>query len=396
MPMATQTDSISNGWRDMISLSTGYCIATASFNVAPLLIGAMLLTLSLEENQAGLVLTIEWMIMAVTSFLLAPFEKFFPSRKTMLTGISIIFVTYGFTTYYQQYHTLIALKAVCGFGAGLLLLGINKRVAASNDPVRLYGIMSISATTIGALLLMVMPQIIALNGLSGAYSVLAITMLVAFPLIALAPSTQQEGSESIPEEVHNYRIPPLMAILLFIPLFIIQTAQSAYFSFTESIGAQTGLSIEEIGLRLALSYLLFGISGSALASWLGYRWGKQWPLFTGLILNALAIYTICNTENSSVYTAAVMVQTFSYFFTIPYQLGFAADLDKSGRLAAASAGVMFFGLAVGPLFGGELISHFGYLSLGITMAIGTIFSIVLFYIVRKLPPIAALKLIKEQ
>jgi hypothetical protein len=63
----------------------------------------------------------------------------------------------------------------------------------------------------------------------------------------------------------------------------------------------------------------------------------------------------------------------TFFFLIPFLMGTAAALDRSGRWTVAAGSTMLFAAALGPYAAGEVISRWGYPGLeGLVLAGGVL------------------------
>ena len=126
------------------------------------------------------------------------------------------------------------------------------------------------------------------------------------------------------------------------------------------------------------------VGASALASWLSYRLGRYLPLLLGFAVYGLGALTMAITDNGQLFAASFMMLTFGYFFVLPYQLGIPADLDPSGKLSGLGVGIIFIGLSCGAYFGGLLVAHAGYPSLGIVAATTAAAGVaLLLYVIRR-------------
>ena len=356
-------------WREILALCGAFSLATVAFNTAPLLIGALIAVLGLAEESAGLLMTLELLAMSVVAFALSAWGSRFSTRPAMVSSVLLACAAHFLAANADSYSALVVLRGLAGVSAGFLLLAVNTRVAASAEPVRLYGIVTVATTIVGATMLALQPNLIQRFGMFGAYGALAGLCVLLVFLVALIPANSERDSSSESGELTPLPISTPQILLLMTGIFLIQITQSAFYGFSERLGVeQVGLTPEQMGVLLAVGYLAGAIPGSALASWMSYRFGRLMPLLVGLLVFAVCLNVAGTTENTSMFVVFFVAMNFCYFFTIPYQLGISADLDPAGRLAGAGNGVFFFGLACGPYLGGYLVGKYGYGSLGLAVA----------------------------
>jgi predicted MFS family arabinose efflux permease len=357
---------------EVAAIASAYALATTPFNIMPLIVSAIIAGFGIGEGTAGAITTVELLTMSITAFLLAPLAPKLVSRKLFIFAVGLAVVAHTATLFTDSPASFLMARILAGLAAGILLMGLNTRIACAHDPVRLYGIATVTGTVISVILLIAIPILIHQFNYLALFAVLAILGLIILPVQRLAPAQTNHKAQS---QVLT-KLPLILIGLLILGLFIIQLVQSGYYAFVERMAQQHALPPEAIGGLLSVAYLT-AVPGSALATWLGERWGNIKPIVIGLLGHIIAILLACYSDNTHIFYAAVIAQTFFYFFSIPYQLSIAAHLDSSGRLASISAAVFFFGLACGPILGGWLIENWGYQGIAISVVTFTTLGIVI-------------------
>ncbi len=361
------TDAVSR--RQLSAVAAAYSLATTPFNIAPLLVGGLITVMGASEQQSGQLMTLELLSMSVVAMVATPLGD--RARRPLILALAtlVLVVVHILSAMVQVYALLLALRVVAGVGAGILLLAVNTTIAASGDPVRLYGAGAVAGTSLGVALLFLMPPLIADHGLAGAYGPLAIVALVVLGFVRwMASTTGAASPEQVPQEKAEMGVSPLRVALMLFALFVIQMTQAALYAFSERMGVEAvGLSTADMGLLLAVGYLS-AVPASVLASWLSYRLGRYLPLILGFVAYGMATLTMAVTASVQLFVVSFVLFNFSYFFVLPYQLGIPADLDHSGKLSGVGVGTIFIGLSCGAFLGGVLVSQFGFTSLGIVAA----------------------------
>ncbi len=357
---------------EITAIASAFVLATIALNLMPLLIGAAMSILPLTEAGAGALTTSELLIMSATTFLLAPWAPRLVGRYLIVAAVCLAVIAHASTLLATTTESYSWIRALAGFAAGLLLLGANTRVASSHDPVRLYGICTVSGATIAMLLFGVLPSLMSEYGALALFVTLAALGLVIAPLQGFFPKTISTAHTQTNKPV---ALPLMLFILIGIALFTIQLTMASFFAFVERMAINSHeMTPESLGAMLSAA-LLAGMLGSALATWLGERWGQLLPLVLGLSGHGLATFIACTTEDANLFNASVMAQALFYFFSIPFQLGLAAQLDSSGRLANVAAAVYFLGMSCGPILGGWLVETWHYGALAWAVTLGVVLSI---------------------
>jgi len=365
-------------WKESTALSASYTLVMTPANISPFLTMAIMASLLLSEDQTGLVLSIELTVVAFTSAFLSKFALLVALRKILITGLVILIAGNMMSVMAESLDSLISYRVIAGFGAGLLLLGVNIGVAATPDPVRAFGFANTAGLIAAVILSLILPSLIDLYGLTGAYGALVVLALLCLPLIFLyKPVIQTVKTDAIltPLDIKTSKIIMLIVALLLTPAIYL-----SFYVFLGPIGTSTGLSMQFIGILLAIGQIE-GVAAAAFASWLGSRFGILKPMMIALIVQTLAIVIATNTTIDWLFSTCFLVLNALFLFAMPYQLGIGAALDNTGRLAAIAAGAFYFGAAIGPILGGYLISQFGSSSIGIVACVGMVIALSCFWIV---------------
>jgi predicted MFS family arabinose efflux permease len=154
------------------------------------------------------------------------------------------------------------------------------------------------------------------------------------------------------------------AIMAMVALFTFEIGQGATQVFLEQFGLRTGLEEIRIGQILGVAAFL-GLSGGALAAWLGNRFGNLRPIVVGIGFNALFASTLALGTIPILFAASYLGWNMAYYFLVPYMLGVLAQMDDRGRWVVAADAVWWLGAAPGAAVGGILVEKGGYNTLAI-------------------------------
>ncbi len=326
----------------------------------PLLVGAAVVGLGMDEQGAGLLSSVELITVALVSFMIAPQMGVWPRRNVALIGAGLAILGHAGSTVAPLLLPLALARILAGFGAGMMVAAGNACIANAENPDRLASLVIVSMCVVQLVTLNLMPVFVERWSYAGAYGFEAAFVLLMMPLILLLPQYRpdRDGPES---GRRGFPIGAAIAIAVIVGLF--SAREAALWAFSQQIGVQTGLSNQQVGTVLGITGAL-GILGAVAAAALGTRYGRMKPLIVGLVMNAVLSFWISQTNDPIVFSIVEIVYHAFLFFTVPYLFGMAAELDGLGRLVAVAGGSILLGGALGPAIGGVLISWQGYTAIG--------------------------------
>jgi predicted MFS family arabinose efflux permease len=129
--------------------------------------------------------------------------------------------------------------------------------------------------------------------------------------------------------------------------------------FLEQYGLRAGLGEIQIGQILGITATL-GLTGGALAAWVGNRYGNVKPVVIGITFNAVFASTLVLGTLPILYGASYLGWNMAYYFLVPCMLGVLAQMDDRGRWAVAADAVWWLGAAPGAAVAGMIVEKGGY------------------------------------
>jgi predicted MFS family arabinose efflux permease len=173
------------------------------------------------------------------------------------------------------------------------------------------------------------------------------------------------------------------AVMAMVALFTYEIAQGATQVFLEQFGLRTGLEEVRIGQILGVTAFI-GLSGGALAAWMGTRFGNLRPIVVGLGFNVLFASTLALGTIPVLFAASYLGWNIAYYFLVPYMLGVLAQMDDRGRWVVAADAVWWLGAAPGAAVGGILVEKGGYTTLAVLApVVGIICVLILIPTIRR-------------
>jgi predicted MFS family arabinose efflux permease len=271
------------------------------------------------------------------------------------------------------YLPMIAGRLLIGSGSGLAIAGANAAIASRADAERIFAIIWTMGGAITALLAIGLPKLVVGGNFPLGFGVLLALCFAAVPLIfwipprpaasearaafvtvaAVAESPGTRGA--LPGAISAPRVGLLdpLNILTLLGIFVYSLAEMALWQFSFDIAVDNGIPYERVGYFLGVTGFV-GLSGGAIAAWMGLRFRRVAPIVIGSLLSVVGRGIYITATSSEALFVAALFWGIGFYFVSPYQIGLAAALDRSGRVAVASAGVSNLGYGLGPTLGGRI------------------------------------------
>ncbi|MCH8889855.1 MAG: MFS transporter [Myxococcales bacterium] len=331
-----------------------------SYCAMPYLIGSVADGMGLGVDQAGLIGSAELLIVALSAFAISAKVRVLPRRKVALLGGVIAIMGHSLSLLTNSIEALIICRALAGVGAGMTLAIGNACLAASHDPSKAYGqVMMLLATVTAGIIVSLgySTEIWSYYGVFGTQAIVVALMLIPMSFLP-------EGDETQPEDdVSQGRVPMLPATLIVVGILLWHFCDNSIWGFSERIGNKIGMEPAAIGWLLG-GGLFVGVIGGFIASSIGTRYGRIWPVCVGIAVAVACISVITSTAIIPTYTASILTYIVSFMFITSYIYGLAGELDHHGRVMAAASGAGNLGVALAPFLSGKLIASGGYEAMG--------------------------------
>lgn len=369
----------------IVSVVAGLIVAQLTFNLLPMLIGALSQSMDLDGEQAGLVGSVDMGLLAITAMLVAPVLHRVSLRVLAVWAASASLLIQLMSIFIGEYGLLLAIRGASGIASGVLYAAASAALARSAQPDRAYAKMMVGAMIPTVLMTVSAPYAIESWGLAGAFGTMAAVAALGLPLLRFIPS---EAADRAPIMLDESTDRPVLlrrsSLVLITAHFFIMISFGGLWAFTEQIGVGTGLALDEFGFTIGLSSIV-GTAGAFGAAWLGTRFGRTRPLLISLVATGVLSVAMTNSSHPFEFILFIVLWSMTWTFISPYVMGAAATLDPNGRLVAAMGGAGMVGVALGPFVSGWLLQTggleaIGFYVLGTTVAL----SVLLFPLLRRL------------
>ena len=349
---------MSDQTRDPVRHIVGTCaaqvLAIAAVILSPLTVGGLILGLDIGEVEAGALVTVELLVMGITSILVAPVSVRIPYRLLALAGGILLLAGHAGAATAADLNELYPWRILAGVGCGCLMATVNAAIAQARAPDLLYGLAWAAAYIFTSIMAIVITESNDLVTYDILYGYLAVTLLVFLPLVWFVPEHgSASASLSLPADSIG------AGSILMAGIMVIGISMMAYYAFLERLAVQIGADPSETG-RIVAAVQIAGIIGGLLAAPVAGRFGLVAGLCATTVLHAVSVTLAVWADSVIMLGIIAFFETVLFIIMIPLMLTLAASVDDKGRWAAIAGGVFVLSTALGPVFGALLIEETGY------------------------------------
>ncbi len=370
------------------AFAAAYGVGILNLLALPYLISAIMNDLKLDAAQAGFLMSAEFVFTMLASLVVAPAMGRAPRRSLALGGAIVVIAANLISASTTDIYWLAAIRCIAGIGAGLCLACGNASVASAKDPDQAAGHMNFLFVGLMAIIMIVYADAMGSNGLAGLYYAIAATNALMLLLIVFMPQKAiiHANAHHFEHGSKHQNLFSVTAVCMMAAMFFFSMRDTMGWAFVEQVGVSVGYSGEELGKLFSLQSFI-GLLGPLAAAVIGKRFGMSTPVIIGIITTgAVSLGYVLGESSKEMYTIAVMMISTTYFYALAYLTALAAQLDREGRIAAASGAFLTLGIAVGPAFTGLLAESGGFTLVGWGIA-----GVVLLTLLTVLVPLAAVR-----
>lgn len=322
---------------------------------APLQLGVISNRFSLEASSAGGIVTMEMLCTAVAAFGLSkPLARL--SLPMVALGAALVaFAAQVLSCLSVELWAFVAIRAAAGLAGGMLYATACYWASLHRHGVRMIGSAFILANVMFGASLAFLPAVIEQRGGVSLFVTQAGLFLLPV-LVALFSKNLIRPAERVFEATTDRKANPAALVLLLACCALGNGGMQMLWTFSEGAAQARGFDAQTIGVVLGVT-TLFSIGGSMLAAVLDRRWGMSFPLAAGLLAGAVAGIALAVGGTLHTFAAGMFIYGVAAFFSLPYQIGSGAVLDKDGRAATLAGATGYFAGAVGPVLGGLIHDH---------------------------------------
>lgn len=325
-------------------------ISLGTLQIQPILGGALIDQLGLPLNAIGAIFAAELIAMAVACGTCALLMASVDRRRFALIALLMLVLGNLASAQLHSQGLLLICRMICGASGGAVMAVVYATGALRTSKDSTFAVINIGNLLWGMLLVSSMPVILKSYGVAGAFYLLAIASALAIAGCWRVPRNYPEAHRVASGAIRPFGLTSILLLMLFALLFF---GHSALWVYQERIGKSIGLEPQQIGGILGGS-ILAGALGAALAGFIGRRLGLLFPQLLSFGTALLATLVMVYGDSPVAFAATACLIHMVWFFSLPYLLSMAAELDPTGRLAGLGNAAIFVGQGLGP-FGAALV-----------------------------------------
>ncbi|AJP53244.1 MFS transporter [Pseudomonas simiae] len=330
-------------------------ISLGTLQIQPILGGALIDQVGVPLNAIGVIFAAELIAMAIACGVCALLMARVDRRRFARVALLILAVGNLISTQVHSQTWLVVLRIICGASGGAVMAVVYATAALRRSKDATFAVINIGNLLWGMLLVTSMPLLLQVFGVRGAFGLLAITSLLAALGCGRIPRHYPDAQRIAHGAARPFGVTSLLLIALFALLFF---GHSALWVYQERIGKSLGLEPQQIGAILGGS-ILAGALGAGLSGLIGRRLGLLFPQLLSFGAALVATLIMVYGDSTVAFATTACLIHMVWFFSLPYLLSMAAELDPSGRLAGLGNAAIFVGQGLGP-FGAALVVGEGH------------------------------------
>lgn len=322
----------------------------------------------LTPSQVGMFFFVELGIMSFATIPAYFWSKKITLRQATLFAALLFLIGNLLSLFATSYEFLLLTRVISAFGGGSVMIITITSCSLTAKPDNTYALWVLGQVLLGAASLFYMPKLFVHWGLSAAFFLAVIFIMLALPFYRyFADFFIEKEIKNVVASKQNKQF-GLISILATLLFYI---AVGGVWTFMSSIGEHAKIDANFVNSVLALSTII-GISGCFLPAVIGDKWDRQYFLTLGYVLFFIALGLLIMQITRQGLMVAILLFKFAWMFTIPFILASVASFDVTGKLLNTINLVAGGGLAIGPAVAGQMIERTGNFSLLV------IYSIILF------------------
>jgi predicted MFS family arabinose efflux permease len=363
---------VAHEWRFVLATFAASGIGYLGSSAAPVIVQA-LIDAGLSHRQAGDLGTFELTALALTSMLVTPYVPRVSHRRLAVGGALLAALGVGISALAESYLPMVLGRLIIGTGSGLAIAGANAAIAAREDAERIFAIIWTMGGGITALLAIQLPHVVEGGNYPLGFGVLLVLSLAAAPFMLWIPPRPERfaGDAAVvaavatgealgavealrhPSSPESARPFGPLVLLTLSGIFFYSLSEMALWQFSFDIAVEHGIPYEHVGYYLGITGFV-GLSGGAVAAYIGVRFRRIVPILVGSLLSVAGRWTYIVATSPEVLAPAALLWGIGFYFVGPYQIGLAAALDRRGRVAVAATALINLGYGLGPTLGGRI------------------------------------------
>lgn len=321
--------------------------------ILPTMVGALVDYAGFTEAEAGWVAAVGFAGSALGAIVAGLRIRHFDPRILGVVGLIFLAAFDAASIFAGRLPTwlFVTFRFVSGLGGAVAYAAVMATIATMSNPERGYGVFMVLQFGLSAIGLYGLPFLLPVIGVSGLFLILsALAVLSLF----LRDSVIHRAPVSAGAAVEIHMLLKPVALLSMFGVGLYETANLAYYTYTERIGVNFGLTDYQIGEVLGLATLL-GVPSALAVVWIGDRFGQLRPISAALLVSVLGLLILLYPLGSASYPIAMYMMGVAWAFGLPYFQAVEARIDPGGSVVVVGGFFTSCGAAVGPAIAATLV-----------------------------------------
>jgi len=348
------------GWRKILGASMGIVVGFSGLITLPVWLVLAADELAMNSQTAGIISAVQLASAAVSSTLISRLLSRIDLRKAAI--IATLFVVAGniFSAFSGSIAVLIIARILSGMGEGAALASTNAWIARSSAPAKIITIVQVAVALGSVLAFFMLPRLAEGYGSTGVFLAIAgfaVLGAISLPALHASPRTEKDISGSA---ASGLTVSGFWGVGIFLCLY---AAMQGVWAFLGSISDSVGVTLSSTGDLLAVGAVI-ALAGPIIANRLSIIFGQVATVTLGLLVSATATLLIVASGQIVLFSGAVLAIQLIALYNLTAIFSLLAELDSSGKAAAAAPAAINIGSAIGPLIAGFALSISGFALLG--------------------------------
>jgi len=354
-------------------------LGPAAIILMPMIVGGLIDSHGLSEQQAGNIAAAEGMGVVITSIIASFWIRRVSWVKALIVSMSLTALLHGISANLSDYIALLCIRFLAGLSAGAIFAVTVAALGDNREPDRAFGI---AQAVQGALMFAAFaaaPSLLQNWTVSGLYymlaaaSILMIPIVIKFPDSGIDHTVLPQQSEQASGATVLIWLGLFASVVFFICVFSLWT-------FIERIGVVAELPGDTIGLALGAAQLV-AVSGAALAAVASDRYGRILPLAVVLFGQCLVLWMLVGKFGSLTFFVGAGIFQALFMIGVAYQMGAIAKIDVKGKYLVLMTAAQGLGAAFGPGIAAALIQGDDYSAINLMAAVCSLVSFLIFFLI---------------
>ncbi len=321
--------------------------------ILPTMVGALVDYAGFTEAEAGWVAAVGFAGSALGAIVAGLRIRHFDPRILGVVGLIFLAVFDAASIFAGHLPTwlFVTFRFFSGLGGAVAYAAVMATIATMSNPERGYGVFMVLQFGLSAIGLYGLPFLLPVIGVSGLFLILsALAVLSLF----LRGSVIHRAPVSAGTAVEIHMLLKPVALLSMFGIGLYETANLGYYTYTERIGVNFGLTDYQIGEVLGLATLL-GVPSALAVVWMGDRFGQLRPISAALLVSILGLLILLYPLGPASYPIAMYMMGAAWAFGLPYFQAVEARIDPGGSVVVVGGFFTSCGAAVGPAIAATLV-----------------------------------------